>query len=211
MIVFEQKPFEEILGYLVDDKRVFLLRCKGCAKANQAGGKTDLTEMKTKLEEKGIGIIGSGIRGLLCTKAKSVIEELSAKLENASSILVVACGLGIQSVAETTDKVVHPACNSIPDKESMRRGKREDRCRTCGDCVLEFTGGICPLTACSKGLLNGPCGGTSNRKCEVSKEIDCGWMLIYERMNKMGRLEVLKAFMEPKDYRKMQGPRRLMR
>lgn len=211
MIVFEQKPFEEILGYLVDDKRVFLLRCKGCTKANQAGGEADLTEMKRKLEERDIDITDSTIRGLLCVKAKSILGELTKDLVNTSSILVMACGLGVQSVAETTDKVIHPACNSIPDKESMGRGKRADRCRTCGDCVLEFTGGICPLTACSKGLLNGPCGGTSNRKCEVSKEIDCGWMLIYERMKKMGRLEVLKAFMEPKDYRKMQGPRRLMR
>jgi len=210
LIVFEQKPFEEILGYLANDKRVFLLRCKGCAKANQAGGETDLTEMKKKLEERDIGITGSTIKGLLCGKAKSVLEGLDKDLVNTSSILVMACGLGVQSVAEATDKVVHPACNSIPDKESMRRGKREDRCRTCGDCVLEFTGGICPLTACSKGLLNGPCGGSSNGKCEVSKEIDCGWMLIYDRMKKLGRLGVLKAFLEPKDYRKMQKTRWLI-
>jgi len=211
LIAFQKKPFEEILQYIANDKTIFLLRCKGCTKANQATSEVDLREIQGKIEEVGIGIIGSSIRGLLCTKAKSVIEELSEKLENASSILVVACGLGVQSVAETTDKVVHPACNSIPDKKSMGRGKREDRCRTCGDCVLEFTGGICPLTACSKGLLNGPCGGTSNGKCEISKEVDCGWMLIYDRIKKMDRLEILKAFMEPKDYRKMQGPRRLMR
>lgn len=210
MIAFRKKPFEEILQYIANDKKIFLLRCKGCTRTNQATGEADLREIQGKIEEVGIGIIGSSIRGLLCTKAKSVIEELSEKLENASSILVVACGLGVQSVAETTDKVVHPACNSMPDKESMGRGKREDRCRTCGDCVLEFTGGICPLTACSKGLLNGPCGGASNGKCEVSKEIDCGWMLIYDRMKKLGRLGELKAFLEPKDYRKIQGPRQLM-
>jgi len=210
LIVFEQKPFEEILGYLVHDEKVFVLRCKGCAKANQAGGEADVTEMKKKLEGRGIDITGSTIRGLLCVKAKSILSELNKDLVNTSSILVMACGLGVQSLAEVTDKVVHPACNSMPDRESMERGKREHRCGTCGDCVLEFTGGICPLTACSKGLLNGPCGGTSNGKCEVSKEMDCGWMLIYDRMKKLDRLGVLKSFLESKDYRKMQGPRRLI-
>lgn len=204
MIIFEQKPFEEILGYLAKDKSVFLLRCKGCAKVTQADAESDLMDMKGKIEEKSIDITGFAIKGLLCVKAKSVLEDLTETIGNHSSILAMACGLGVQSVAEATDKVVHPACNSFIDKESLERGKREDRCRTCGDCVLEFTGGICPLTACSKGLLNGPCGGSSGGKCEISREIDCGWVLIYERMKKLGRLEVLMSYLAPKDYRKIQ-------
>lgn len=207
MIIFKQKPLEEILGYLANDKNVFLLRCKGCTKVNQADAESDLMDMKEKIEGKGIDIKGFAIKGLLCVKAKSVLEDLTETIKNPSSILVMACGLGVQSVAEAIDKVVHPACNSFVDKDSLLQGKREDRCRTCGDCVLEFTGGICPLTVCSKGLLNGPCGGSSGGKCEISRETDCGWVLIYERMKKLGRLKVLMSYLMPKDYRKMQKAR----
>jgi hypothetical protein len=203
MIIFEQKPLEEILGYLTNDKSVFILRCKGCTKVNQSNAESDLMDLKGKIEEKGINVTESAIKGLLCMKAKSVFEELAATIGNPSSLLVMACGLGIQSVAEVTDKIVHPACNSFVDRDTLEIGRREYRCRTCGDCVLEFTGGICPLTVCSKGLVNGPCGGSSGGKCEVSKAIDCGWVLIYERMKKLGRLDVLMSYLEPKDYRKI--------
>jgi hypothetical protein len=203
MIIFEQKPLEEILGYLTNDKSVFILRCKGCTKVNQSNAESDLMDLKGKIEENGINVTESAIKGLLCVKAKSVFEELAATIGNPSSLLVMACGLGIQSVAEVTDKIVHPACNSFVDRDTLEIGRREYRCRTCGDCVLEFTGGICPLTVCSKGLVNGPCGGSSGGKCEVSKAIDCGWVLIYERMKKLGRLDVLMSYLEPKDYRKI--------
>ncbi|NWF52237.1 MAG: methylenetetrahydrofolate reductase C-terminal domain-containing protein [Nitrospirae bacterium] len=201
IVIFKQKPLEEILGYLASDKSVFLLRCSGCSKVNQVDAESDLKVLKENIKDKGISITGSAIKGLLCIKAMSVLEELTESIGNPSSILVMACGLGVQSIAEATDKVVHPACNSFIDKESLGRGKREDRCLTCGDCVLEFTGGICPLTVCSKGLLNGPCGGSSGNKCEISKEIDCGWIIIYERMKKLGRLKVLMSFLSPKDFR----------
>lgn len=204
IVIFKQKPIEEILGYLANDKSVFLLRCAGCSRFNQVDAESDLISLKEIIEGKSITISGFAIRSLLCVKAKSVLEELTESIGNPSSILVIACGLGIQSIAEATDKVVHPACNSFIDKESLERGKRENRCRTCGDCVLEFTGGICPLTVCSKGLLNGPCGGSSGYKCEISKEIECGWILIYERMKKLGRMKELMSFLSPKDYRKIQ-------
>ncbi len=203
IVIFKQKPFEEILEYLANDKSIFLLRCSGCSKFNQSDAESDLMNLREKIREKGINITGSAIKGLLCVKAKPVLEELTEEIGNPSSILVMSCGLGVQSIAEVTDKVVHPACNSFLDKESSGRGKREDRCRTCGDCILEFTGGICPLTVCSKGLLNGPCGGSSGGKCEISKDIGCGWIFIYEKMKKLGRLNVLMSYLEPKDYRKI--------
>lgn len=208
MIIFKQKPSEEISGYIAGEKSVFLLRCKGCSKVNQSDAESDLMHIKEKIEEKGIDIRGLAIKGLLCVKAKSVLEDLAEKFGNTSSILVMACGLGVQSVAEATDKTVHPVCNSFVDKESLLQGKREGRCRACGDCVLEFTGGICPLTVCSKGLLNGPCGGSSGGKCEISRETNCGWMLIFERMKKTGRLKALMSYLAPKDYRKIQKPKK---
>lgn len=202
LFIFKQKPFEEIMGYLTNDKSIFILRCSGCSKVNQADAERDLMNIKEKLERKGINITGTAIKSLLCVKAKSVLEELTETLGNTPSILVMSCGLGIQSIAEFTDKIVHPACNSFIDKESVEaHGKRESRCRTCGECVLEFTGGICPLTVCIKGLLNGPCGGSSHGKCEISKEIDCGWILIYRRMEKLGRINMLMSYLLPKDYR----------
>ncbi len=204
MIIFRQKPLEEILRYIANDKSTFLLRCKGCAKVNQTDPESDLMVIKKEIGGKGIDIKGFAIKGLLCVKAKSVLEDLAETIGNISSILVMSCGLGVQSVAEATDKVVHPACNSFIDRGSLLQGKREARCRSCGDCVLEFTGGICPLTVCSKGLLNGPCGGSTRGKCEISREVDCGWVLIYERMKKLGRLKVLMSYLMPKDYRKIQ-------
>jgi len=121
----------------------------------------------------------------------------------ADSLLVLCCGVGIQAVAAMVAKPVHPGCNTINLGGSRGEWQGSERCMECGDCLLDYTGGICPLTACSKGLRNGACGGASDGKCEVSPEKPCGWELIYQRLKEVGRLDVLKKFIPPKAWNKM--------
>jgi len=118
--------------------------------------------------------------------------------------------VGVQAVAAVSEKITHPACNTLPLGGSRGEWKGTERCRECGDCVLDSTAGICPLTACSKYLLNGACGGTTKEgKCEVDQEMECGWKLIYERLEKLGRLDKLRRVYEPKDHSKMIPPKGL--
>jgi hypothetical protein len=119
----------------------------------------------------------------------------------------MTCGIGVQATAAVVNKPVHPACNTISLGGSRGEWQGSERCRECGDCVLDLTGGLCPLTVCTKGLLNGQCGGAKNGKCEFQpKTRDCGWQLIYERLKKLGRLDKMKAVLDGKDFAKMQTP-----
>ncbi|OGO04191.1 MAG: hypothetical protein A2Y91_07720 [Chloroflexi bacterium RBG_13_54_8] len=108
------------------------------------------------------------------------------------------------------DKVTHPACNTLSRGGAQGEWRGSERCRECGDCLLDITGGICPLTACSKSLINGQCGGSKDGKCEVEPDVrDCGWYLIYERLKKLNRLEKMTEMCPPKAYSKMEPPKRL--
>ena len=205
MIRSEQKPFEEILGYLEGEDRVFVLGCDGCANASQTGGWPQVLAMKELLEEAGKEVTGYTVIDFLCQKAlvASRLRPLEEKVMAADGVLVLSCGIGIQAAAAIIKKPVHPGCNTISLGWSRGEWQGEERCMECGDCLLDYTGGICPLTACTKGLLNGPCGGASNGKCELAKEKECGWEKIYQRLKELGKLDRLKRFIPPKDYNKM--------
>ena len=146
---------------------------------------------------------------------KRQIEEIRYKAEQCDAILSMACGAGVQLVAEVfEDKAVYPALNTKFIGVSEGQGRWSEFCSACGDCILAETGGICPLTRCSKGLLNGPCGGSVEGKCEVDPEkLDCAWQLIYDRLKRLGRLDVLEKIREPKDWSKARdgGPRKVVR
>ena len=206
MILSEQKPFEEILSYLDGENSIFLLGCKGCAEASGTGGPVQVQEMKQKLEEAGKKVTGFSNIDFLCEKAlvKSRLRAKTESLNAADSILVMTCGVGVQAVAATTNKPCHPACNTVNLGGSRGEWQGSERCIECGDCLLDYTGGICPLTACTKGLINGACGGASNGKCELSPEKDCGWELIYNRLKATNRLDKLKKLIMPKDWSKAQ-------
>ncbi len=212
MIVSQQKPFEEILDYLEGEERVFILGCNGCAEASGSGGPAQVTEMQSILEENGKRVTGSMVIDFLCQKAlvKSRLRPRTEQVEAADSILIMTCGLGIQAVAASVNKVCHPACDTVNMGGSRAEWKGKERCLECGECLLEYTGGICPLTACTKGLINGACGGASNGKCELDPEKDCGWELIYERLKQKNQLDKLRKFIPPKDYSKMMPSPKLM-
>jgi len=208
MLRSEQKPFEEILGYLEGGKKIFLLGCDGCAQSSQTGGWPQVLAMKERLEGAGKKITGHTVIDFLCQKAlvASRLRPLEDKVIEADSLLVLTCGVGVQATAAMVKRPVHPGCNTISLGGSQGEWRGSERCVECGDCLLHYTGGICPLTACSKGLRNGACGGASKGKCEVSPEKPCGWELIYERLKEVGRLDQLKQFIPPKQWNK-QRPR----
>jgi len=202
MLVSEQKPFEEILGYVNKDRTIFLVGCKGCAEGCKSGGEQQVFEIKKKLEAEGKVINGFSLIDMVCNEAltRMKLATNAGAIESADSVLVMTCGSGIQTVASSTDKVIHPGCNTISTGHA--EWKQAERCRECGDCVLEFTGGICPVARCAKSLLNGPCGGSQGGKCEISPDVSCAWHLIIERLTRTGCLYKLEDIPLPKNWDK---------
>ena len=212
MIISEQKPPPEIIDSLAGEQRIFILGCKGCAEACHTGGEAQVLEMKEILEKEGKAIVGHTVVDFLCDKAlvKLRLKAYEEAIAGADSLLVMTCGIGVQATAKVVDKVVHPACNTINTGGSRGEWRGDERCYECGECLLDYTGGICPLTACTKSLINGPCGGAKNGKCEFEPEVrDCGWHLIYERLKKLGQLDKMRIMLDPKDYSKMRPPEHL--
>jgi hypothetical protein len=205
MILSEQKPFDEIMGYLQKDNNVFIMGCKGCAQSSGSGGPPQVQEMKEKLTQAGKKVTGTKVVDFLCGKAL-IKSELKGKVEQvkaADAVLVLTCGIGIQCVAAAVNKPVYPGCNTVNMGGSRGEWEGSERCNECGQCLLYYTGGICPLTACTKSLVNGACGGANNGKCEVSPDRDCGWELIYNRLKERGQLARLADMPGPLDHKKI--------
>jgi hypothetical protein len=200
------------LGYLQSENSVFVLGCNGCAQASGTGGPKQVEEIKAKLESAGKRVTGTSVVDFLCEKAliKSKLRTRVAQLEAADSILVMTCGIGIQAVAASVNKACHPGCDTVNLGGSRGEWQGSERCRECGECVLESTGGICPLTACTKGLLSGQCGGASHGMCEISPERECGWEAIYNRLKSKGQLAKLLDLAPAKDYGKMMPQAEMM-
>jgi len=205
MLYTENKPIDEVLESLGAESNIFLLGCNGCAEVCETGGEKALSAMKTELEKAGKNVTSTCLVDFLCNKML-VTTRLSRemdKLQQSDSVLVLTCGIGVQAVSKVVNKVVHPAANTVSLGGLQGLWPSEERCHACGDCALDYTGGICPVTFCAKSLLNGPCGGAKDGKCEVDSEKDCGWQLIYDRLQKVGRLENLKKVRVARDHSKM--------
>jgi hypothetical protein len=202
MLISKQKPLEEILSYLEGDKNIFLIGCKGCAEGWESGGEKQVAEMKSTLRERGKAVSASIVVDMLCDSVLTKLKLRAYKKEIAAadSILVLTDGAGVQTVAEVVNKVVHPGCNTLSSGGAHAEWKEAERCLECGDCVLEFTGGLCPIARCSKHLLNGPCGGSQGGKCEVDPNIPCVWQQIVDRLAKLGQLDKLERLVTPKNW-----------
>jgi ferredoxin len=200
MIVSELKPMEEILGYLEGEKKVFILGCKGCAEACETGSEAQVAGMKADLEGAGKTVTGTDVLDFLCDKAliKTRLRPKTNVIMESDSVLVMTCGIGVQCVAASIEKLVHPAANTISVGGARGEWWSEERCAQCGDCLLDYTGGICPVTACSKHLINGMCGGSQDGMCEVGENRECGWSQIYDRLKARGRLDKMKTFVPAK-------------
>jgi len=205
MLFTQNKPLEEVLESLKGEKNIFLLACNGCAESCGTGGEKALSAMKEEVEKAGKNVTGACVVDFLCNKML-VMTRLSREMENihkSDSILVLTCGIGVQAVSKVVNKVVHPGDNTVSLGGLQGLWPSDERCEACGDCALDYTGGICPITSCAKSLLNGPCGGANDGKCEVDPEKDCGWIKIYEHLKKTGRLENLKNIYKARDHSKM--------
>lgn len=214
MIVTEGKALQEILDSLGAHRKVFLVGCGECATTCKTGGAEELARMKALLEEAGKAVTGMCIPGAPCIapQIKTELAKNAGPLSQTDAILVLACGLGVQSVKDNDRRglPVLPACNTLFGAVMDAQGGFFEKCSLCGECVLARTQGICPATLCAKGLLNGPCGGMDKGKCEVDKEKDCAWVLIYREAERKGELQGFKKTLEPKDHRKGVRPRCLV-
>ncbi len=205
MILTEFKPIEELLEKLDGENKLFVMGCGGCPEGAETGGKAVLADIRKKLQKKGKIITGVIEIDFLCQKAliRSRIRPRSEQIEDADSILVYSCGLGVQASSAVLDKVCYPALNTVTFGGITGMWQGTERCDTCGDCILDNTGGICPYTACPKKLENGACAGQSNGKCETDPERDCGWELIYNNLKRMGQVDRLNKFIPPRDHNKV--------
>jgi len=204
VIIVKQKPLEEIRKMSADYRKILILGCGTCATVCFAGGEREVAILASSLR------MAEKIDG----KRKTVLEytvkrqcdwefldEISEKIKDADVILSLSCGVGVQAIAER-----FPSCRVLPGINTCFLGLTEEpgiwseRCDACGNCVVYETGGICPITRCAKGLLNGPCGGSVEGKCEISPEIPCAWQLIIDRLTAMGQLDKLEEIQPPKDW-----------
>ncbi|MFH1655153.1 MAG: methylenetetrahydrofolate reductase C-terminal domain-containing protein [Candidatus Omnitrophota bacterium] len=214
MIISVQKKFEDILKSLESANRIFLVGCGECAATCKSGGEPEILEIKKKLEVQGKTVTGYVIPDAPCvaSQTKTALAKNTKALKESDAILVMACGLGIQSVKanDRRELLVFPGCDTLFAGATDSQGAFQELCSACGECILDSTGGICPVTRCSKGLLNGPCGGMDKGKCEVDKDRDCAWVLIYNELKKRGKLDLLSKAQAPKNYSKAARPRKLM-
>lgn len=204
MIVAERKPFEEIKNSLAGFEKILIVGCGTCVSVCMAGG------------EKEVGVLASQLRMAFKIDGKEVtigeatvqrqcdreyIDPLKEQAQKYDAVLSMGCGAGIQFISELLEKKpVLPALNTLFIGVTEDVGRWSARCRACGDCILGLTGGICPVTRCSKQLLNGPCGGSQGGKCEVSPDIPCAWQLIIDRLDRLGLLQTLEVVRPPKNW-----------
>ncbi len=217
MIVGEQKPIDEILGMVEQYKKIMVVGCGTCVAICYAGG------------EKEVGVLSSMIRlARNQTDNKIEVEErtvlrqceeeyvrlIENDLDGIEAIVSIACGAGIQFTAEIFENIpMFPGLNTTFIGYVPEQGVWKENCGSCGNCVLGYTGGICPVARCSKSIFNGPCGGSQDGVCELGKDVPCAWAEIYERLKKQGRLDMIEKLSLYKDWKTARdgGPRVITR
>jgi len=217
MIVADKKPIEEIIEYLKDKSKILILGCNECVTVCEAGGKKE------------VGVMASALRMYFLNQGNEVdidevtlerqcdheyLEEIRDKVDRYDAIVSLACGVGIQFTAEKYHSTpVYPGVNTCFLGATEERGLWTERCQACGSCILAQTGGICPVSRCAKRILNGPCGGSTDGKCEINKEVDCAWQLIIDRMQALGLLNEYEKMSSIKDWStdRAGGPRKVVR
>ena len=217
MITAERKPLEEIIDSVKPYQRILLVGCNECVTVCAAGGRKEVGLLASALQ---MNFMKAGqtidIKELTLERQcdPEYVAELSTQVDQADAILSMACGCGVQEIARRyKDKPVFPAVNTKFMGASERQGVWAERCQGCGDCLLGITGGICPIARCSKRLLNGPCGGSTTGKCEISPEVDCVWQLIWDRLKALGMEDRYEDIMPAKNWQTGRGggPRKIIR
>ncbi len=217
MIIADKKPIDEIIEEIRDMKNILVLGCNECVTVCEAGGKKE------------VGILASALRMYFLNRGLEVkigektlerqcdseyLEEVRGNVDQYDGVVSLACGVGVQFFADKYHSTpVFPGVNTCFLGAAEERGLWTERCQACGQCILARTGGICPVSRCAKRVLNGPCGGSTNGKCEISKDVDCAWQLIVDRLNAMGKLDDYEQLTPIKDWSadRAGGPRKIAR
>ena len=217
MIIAEQKPLNDVIKMLEGHKKVLVVGCRSCVAVCLAGG------------EKEAGILAESLRlhsdligreweieetTLERVCEKEWVREMESAINGKDAVVSLACGVGTQVIHELYPGVfVIPGVNTISMGAPEEQGIYLEKCGGCGDCVLHLTGGVCPVARCSKSMMNGPCGGSQNGKCEIDPDTPCGWDLIYRSLKEQGRLDLMEAVIPPKNWRTSRsgGPRKTVR
>jgi len=210
MIVAERKPMDEILQMIAPYERVLVLGCGGCVSVCLTGGERQAEHLAAQIE------LARSARGEPITAdfdcitrqcEREFFDNLQHDPHDYDAVLSTACGVGVGYMSELyPDVPILPAMDTTFLGTNLAPGRWAEYCRGCGDCVLAWTGGICPVARCAKSLINGTCGGTTeDGKCEVDPDMDCAWLLIYKRMKELGRLDEYRKYRPPRDHRKDRG------
>ncbi len=217
MIVAEQKPLSELIEQLKDYDSILVAGCNECVTVCEAGGRKE------------VGVLASALRLHFANQGKEVtvgevtlerqcdreyVQEMSELMDAHQAVVSLACGVGAQFVAEEyAAKPVYPGVNTKFMGGKVERGVWSERCQGCGSCILASTGGICPVSRCAKRVLNGPCGGSTGGKCEISKDVDCAWQLIINRLTSLGRMDDYETLTPLKDWStdRAGGPRKVVK
>ena len=208
MIITQKKPIEEVMALVGDAKTVAIVGCNSCATACQTGGEPQIKELAAILEAAGKKVVATTIADYCCMNlgVKAKMKPINAA--NPDCVICMSCGDGVQCVAKNAPTIpVYPSNNTMYLGEAVKFGVWEEACRFCGQCVLGQTGAICPITQCAKSLVNGPCGGQKNGKCEVNPENPCAWIKIYERLEATNQLDKLGVRRKDKRYGDFAYPR----
>jgi ferredoxin len=201
MIATKKREFNELMENIKNYRSIFLLGCSECAALCGTGGEPEVKAMKETLESEGKEITGTFVAksGCQVLGTKVELKPFKEAIDKADCIIVMSCGAGTQTAVELyEDKPVLPSNDSLFLANMTRLKVFDERCSLCGKCILDKTGGICPITRCAKGLINGPCGGSREGRCEVSKDTPCAWQQIYSRLIKLNQLNSLKEISQPK-------------
>jgi hypothetical protein len=201
----QRKPTDEVVESLEGVSKVFILGCQGCPIGCETGGRPWVDEMAAAIAAADKEVTGSALIDMICNKAIVGIKlgRCVDKIAAAEAVLVGSCGVGVQAVGNMVGRRAVPAMDTVCMGDYQGLWPSEERCAECGECMLAHTGGLCPITLCAKGLVNGACGGTGDDgTCEVSSDKRCGWQMIYERLDALGRTGDLRRYHPPKDYRK---------
>ena len=217
MIVADKKPIEEIIESIKDHKQVLILGCNECVTVCEAGGKKE------------VGVLASALRMNAMNEKRDVqideitlerqcdheyLEEIRDRIDQYDAVVSLACGVGVQFMAEKYGTTpIYPGVNTCFMGATEERGVWTERCQGCGQCILATTGGICPVSRCAKRVLNGPCGGSTDGKCEISKETECAWQLIVDRLKALDIMDQYETLCPLKDWStdRAGGPRKVVR
>jgi ferredoxin len=216
MIIAEQKDLGQIVKMVEGSDRVLVAGCRSCVAICLVGGEKEVSTLAEALR------LQAEVRGRPIDVAEVTLErqcekewvrEMEPLIRDRNIIVSLACGVGAQVVQE-----MYPSLRVVPGLNTSNMGAPEEqgiyleKCGGCGDCVLHLTGGVCPVARCSKSLMNGPCGGSQNGRCEVDPDTPCGWEQIYRSLEKLGRLDLLEENIPPKNWKPSRsgGPRRVV-